>query len=395
MKVLIVTNLFGFPWDPTRGMFNQQQFDRLSSRVDLSVLVAVPWVDAVRRPAAYWAARRVGRKRWPYVDYFLFWYVPGVAQGLHALFFLLSLVLQRPGVLWPRRWHAMLGSWAYPDAVATAVVATVTGTPLVMKVHGTDINDYLDVPPKRWQILAAARRCATVLCASDALRKRLVAAGVDAARTEVLYNGIDAQKFQRADGRAARARLGLPLDGSLLLFVGNLKRAKGCLDMLDAFIHIAPLHPDLQLAFVGDGPARAALEQRAAQAGVLARTLFAGRTDHAALPDWFAASQLLCLPSHNEGVPNVVLEAMACGVPVVATRVGGIPEVLPAFAGLLVPAQDPLALQGALNAALVAAWDAERISAHGHSFSWVTNVDRVVALLCAASPTAERRASIS
>jgi glycosyltransferase involved in cell wall biosynthesis len=395
VKVLVVTNLFGFPWDATRGMFNQQQFDRLSRRVDLSVLVAVPWVDAVRRPGAYWAARRDGRKRWPYVDYFVFWYVPGVAQGLHALFFLLSLVLQRPGVLWPRRWHAMLGSWAYPDAVATAVVATATGTPMLMKVHGTDINDYLDVPAKRWQILAAVRRCHGVLCASAALRERLVGAGADAERTEVVYNGIDAQKFQRTDRRAARARLGLPHDAPLLLFVGNLKLAKGCADVLEAFIHIAPLHPGLQLAFVGDGPARAALEQRATQAGVSARTRFAGRTDHAALPDWFAASQLLCLPSHNEGVPNVVLEAMACGVPVVATRVGGIPEVLPAFAGLLVPAHDSQALQAALATALATPWDAERISAHGHTFSWAANVDRVVDLLSATQPAAERRVTTS
>jgi hypothetical protein len=73
MRVLAITNLFGYPWDTTRGMFNQQQFDRLAQRVDFRVLVAVPWTEALRRPMAYWTARRDGRKRWAYVDYFIFW----------------------------------------------------------------------------------------------------------------------------------------------------------------------------------------------------------------------------------------------------------------------------------------------------------------------------------
>ena len=103
MKVLAITNLFGYPWDPSRGVFNQQQFERLAQRVDLSVLVAVPWTEAIRRPAAYWSARRDGRQRWPYVDYFVFWYVPGFARGLHALFFVLSLVPLVLAVLWMRR----------------------------------------------------------------------------------------------------------------------------------------------------------------------------------------------------------------------------------------------------------------------------------------------------
>jgi glycosyltransferase involved in cell wall biosynthesis len=106
-----------------------------------------------------------------------------------------------------------------------------------------------------------------------------------------------------------------------------------------------------------------------------------GKVAHELLPDWFAACDLFCLPSHNEGVPNVVLEAMACGVPVLATRVGGIPEVVPEFAGVLVPVQDGPALAAALSAALARTWDTQRIAAHARSFSWDTNIDRVMDLL--------------
>ena len=381
MKVLVITNLFGFPWDPSRGVFNQQQFARLAQRGELSVLVAVPWTDAFRRPGAYWSARREGRKRWPYVDYFVFWYLPGFAQGLHSLFFFLSLVVQRPGTLFFTRWHAMIGSWGFPDAVATAAVAAITSTPVLMKVHGTDVNEYLHVPSKRWQILAAARRCRAVMSVSAALRAQLVEAGVDADRAHVIYNGVDASIFHPADMGAARHRLGVASDERVLLFIGNLKVAKGCVDLLEGFIRVAGSQPQATLVFAGGGEAQGQLVQRAAEAGLTSRVRLLGKVEHALLPTWLAASNVLCLPSHNEGVPNVVLEAMACGVPVVASTVGGIPEVVPEFAGVLVPPRDTAALAGALEEALAREWDGERIAAHAKRFDWETNIEHVLNLL--------------
>ena len=378
MKVLAITNLFGFPWDPARGVFNQQQFDRLAARTDLTVLVAVPWTDALRRPRATWHARRDGRQRWPYVDYFIYWYPPGMLRALHASFFFLSLLLQRPLLLLATRWHAILGSWGYPDAVAATLAARLAGTPALMKVHGSDVNDYLDDPAKRWQILAAARRCHVVMTASAALRERLVAAGLAPAQVEVNYNGVDARMFHPADRHEARAALGLPAAGRWLLYVGNLKLAKGCVDLVDAFVALAPEFPDLRLALVGGGAAQAAILARIEVAGLQARVRLVGKAPHAVLPTWMAAADLLCLPSHNEGVPNVVLEAMACGLPVVATTVGGIPEVVPAAAGLLVAPHDPAALQAALRLALATPWDTARIAAHGQAYSWDANVQRLL-----------------
>ncbi len=382
MKVLAITNLFGFPWDPSRGVFNQQQFERLARRVDLSVLVAVPWTEAIRRPAAYWSARRDGRKRWPYVDYFVFWYLPGFAQGLHALFFFLSLLVQRPGLLFFKRWHAMIGSWGFPDAVATAAVASLTSTPVLMKFHGTDVNEYLHVPGKRRQILAAARRSRALMSVSGALRDQLVAAGVDAERVHVIYNGVDAAVFHPADKADARRSRGVAADERLLLFIGNLKTSKGCVDLLEGFIRIAQQQPRATLVFIGGGEARTMMLERIAERGLGERVRLLGKVEHGLLPGWLAASDLLCLPSHNEGVPNVVLEAMACGVPVVASTVGGIPEVVPEFAGTLVPPRDTPALALALEAALARSWDHERIAAHAKkNFDWEANIERVLNLL--------------
>ncbi len=393
MKVLVVTNLFGFPWDPARGMFNQQQFDRLAQAQDLSVLVAVPWTDAMRRPRAWWNARRDGRQRWPYVDYFVFWYPPGFGRAMHALFFFLSMILQRPALLL-RRFDVILGSWGFPDAVASTLLAHLTATPALMKVHGSDVNDYLQAPGKRWQLLAAARRCRSVMVPSAALREQLIDAGLSAERVVVNYNGVDTSRFRPGDRGVARERLGVPADAAVLLYVGNLKRAKGCVDLVDAWVALAPDFPALQLVVVGEGAERASMTERIEVAGLGARVRFTGSQSHAALADWFVAADLLSLPSHNEGVPNVVLEAMACGLPVVATRVGGIPEVLPDHAGLLVPPHDPAALQAALRSALRSTWDRARIAAHAGSFSWEDNLARLNAtLLDACAPAATRGVS--
>src|SRR5690606_4533074 len=130
------------------------------------------------------------------------------------------------------------------------------------------------------------------------------------------------------------------------------------------------------------------LARRAHQLGIAERVQLAGARPHDELPTWMQAADLLSLPSHNEGVPNVVLEAMACGLPVVASDVGGIPEVLPAHAGVLVQAHAPEALALALADALERDWQREAIIEHAGTFRWDDNVQRLDRILRdAAGPT--------
>lgn len=380
MKILVLTNLYPTPWDPGRGEFNRQQFELLGERHEVHVVTAVDFRGRMRRqPVAL--GRSSVRRSW-----FTFVYPPRIGRALHAACWAVCLAVQCGRRLRAERFDCVLASWGYPDAVAAGWFARRLGIPCVVKLHGSDLNVQATFAPRRWQIRRTLRKAAGVVAVSRALAAKAVAIGADAATTRVIYNGVDGALFARGSRAEAREQLGL--GGSpLLLYVGNLKASKGCLELVDAFPAVLAAHPGARLVFVGAGPDREALLARARAPVCGGMVDLVGAIAHAQLANWFRAADLLCLPSFNEGVPNVVLEAMACGTPVVATRVGGIPEVVPAYAGRLVPVHDRAALEQALLAAATQAWDAARIADHAAEFRWDDNIRQLEEVLQAAVAT--------
>lgn len=384
MNILALTNLFPTAWDPLRASFNRQQFDRLGRVHDVEVMVAVDFRDRQRGrrgdPPALAHARTAD---------FTFWYPPRIGRSLHGLAWYASLMAQRGAALRRGRYDLLLASWGYPDAVGTARLARTLGMPYVVKVHGSDLNQLADRWLQRRQIASALRGARAVIAVSAALAGRARALGAPGERVHVLYNGVDGEHFRPGDRALAREQLRLQPEAPLVLYVGNLKPGKGCLDLLEAFGELLRRRPAARLAYVGDGPAARLLRVRAGELGVADRVLFAGPRAHDELPAWMHAADLLCLPSHNEGVPNVILEAMACGLPVVASNVGGIPEVLPGHAGRMVPPRDRRALVDALDEVLGREWPPGPITAYAARYSWHDNIERLDLILRdAASPAA-------
>lgn len=382
LKILVLTNLFPHPWDPLRGTFNRQQFGRLGRAHDVDVLTAVDFRERMSRQPTSYTAENVR------CDQFTYIYPPRIGRALHAACWLACLLWQRGRQLRAANYDCLLASWAYPDGVAASWVARYLGIPYVMKIHGSDLNVQAAYALRRSQISHALKNARAVVSVSQALADKATAMGTDVSRIHVLYNGVDSTLFAPGPRCDARARLGLAQDEPILLYVGNLKDTKGCLDLIEAFPGVLERHPDTRLVFVGEGPCKAPMLQRAQALGCADRLLMAGPIAHDALGDWFRAANLLCLPSHNEGVPNVVLEAMACGVPVVATRVGGIPEVVPAYAGILVPAHEIRTLSAALLDAMETPWQSPAIAAHARGYGWDDNVIRLDAILQAAAARA-------
>ena len=210
--------------------------------------------------------------------------------------------------------------------------------PLVLTVRGSDIH-LLEKGMVRRLHQKIYGWMDMVVAVSEDIGRKLEEAGVERSKIRVVYNGVD-ERFQPGEGRAAREQLGLPQDRFILLFVGLLVPVKGIDVLLEAMQRVDD--PRLLCVLVGDGELRRDLQWQAEDGGLGEQVIFAGRQPSQEIPVWMQAADLLILPSRSEGRPNVVLEAQACGLPVIATRVGGTPELIcDGENGLLVESGDP------------------------------------------------------
>jgi glycosyltransferase involved in cell wall biosynthesis len=210
----------------------------------------------------------------------------------------------------------------YPDGVAAIMLGKALAKPVVVTARGTDINLILRYTLPRAMIHYAARKAAGIIAVSHALKDELMALGVPGPRINVLRNGVDLAMFHPVERSVARARLGLT--GPTLLSVGLLIERKGH----DLVIGALPMLPGHTLLICGEGPEKLALERLAKKLGVADRVRFLGRIPHDRLAEIYSAADALILASSREGWPNVLLEAMACGTPVIASNIWGNPEVV-------------------------------------------------------------------
>ena len=263
----------------------------------------------------------------------------------------------------------------YPDGVAAAALAARFELPLVISARGSDINLLPEFPAVRRRILWAARQADAVVAVSAALRDRMEEIGIARDKIHVIRNGVDLDRFVPRDRDADRQRLGL--SGQVLLSVGNLVPLKGHDLVIEALAGL----PDATLVIAGEGPERAALEALAARRNLASRVHFVGSINQNELIGYYNAADALILASSREGMANVLLEALACGTPVVATRVGGNPEVVAvADAGRLTTERSAAAIVAALNELLAQRPARAATRAYAETFAWADVADRLQAL---------------
>jgi glycosyltransferase involved in cell wall biosynthesis len=382
-KVLLITNLFPTPADPARGIFTAQLARRLQDRCDLTVVCPLPWIPA-------WTARGPFERHHPlagvpseydagpvHVHSPKYAVVPRQPR-LRALSMLLGIA---PTVLRLHR-HAPFdvinGHWLYPDGVVSTWLGRHLDVPVVLTALGSDVNVLLKHRDTNRAIVNALRQADAVTAKSAGLQRRMSEEGIPAERIGVTRNGVDLELFTIRNRDESASALGLPAGERRLVYVGKIAKIKGIGCLLEAFASLAPRHRRLALYLVGDGAERASYERFARELGV-SRVHFVGARHPSQIPLWIGAADVSCLPSVHEGCPNVVLEALASGRPVVASRVGGVPELLNDVTGLMVPPGDAAALERALEQALALPWDPLNIRAQVLTCSW----DRAADAYCA------------
>ncbi len=258
--------------------------------------------------------------------------------------------------------------YAYPDAVAAVRLGRKYGFPVVITVHGTDVNQLAHDSARRSQIIEAFRHAGAVVAVSNELRRKvnaLVGRGFHAFH---IPNGVGLDRFSPGDPGFARRKLGLERESRYILAVGRLDPVKGY-DLLIQSLLFLP--ESVRLIVAGDGEQKQNLKNQVSRLGLDRRVSFAGAISHDHLRFYFQSAQLLAISSHSEGWPTVILESLACGTPVVAHRVGGIPEVLVSEElGVLVEDNTPESLARGIQKGLEKNWDANLCIEYARRFTW-------------------------
>ena len=379
-KILAFTNLFPRNWEPHRATFNRQQFSEIAKYFHIEVLVPVAWTVIL----IAWRNKQLSltQKEWHTVKatYFPYFFVPRVARWSYGITLFLSSILVLPKFLGPQRPHLIFATWAYPDAFAAVCLGWLFNIPVVVKVHGSDINEQPEITGVGRQVAWVLKHAKGVVSVSNDLAKKVIALGAERNKVRVIYNGVDASLFYPIDQQKCRKKLSLDQDTRVILYVGNLKASKGCLDLIDAFAMFKDENGIADLIIIGSGPCEAAIQTKIEQLGLTRCVHLAGQQKHELLPTWMGAADLIVLPSHAEGVPNVLLEAMACGKPIVATNIGGIPEIVPDDCGILVEPKQVMQLAHAIKDVLEKPWNTKAIVTYASNYVWEKNVKLISAM---------------
>jgi glycosyltransferase involved in cell wall biosynthesis len=261
---------------------------------------------------------------------------------------------------------AIDGHYLYPDGVAAVWLARDYGVPVVLTARGSDTSQlpHYRIPGRL--IHAAIARADALIAVSAALKEGLVALGAPPAKVTVLRNGVDLELFQPVPDRAA-ARAELGFDGPTLLSVGLLIERKRHHLTIEALVHL----PGHRLVIVGEGPERSALEALATRLGVADRVHLIGPVPHTRLPLYYSAADVMVLASSREGWANVLLEAMACGTPVVATPAWGSREAVAApEAGVVIEEATPAAVAAGVRQVLDNPPERAATRAYAERFGW-------------------------
>lgn len=376
MRIAVVTSIFPTSSQPWRGHSVYQTIKRLAQNADVEVFSPHAQYPGVlsrfeKRGKEFDPAYQPEGVRTHYITYPA---IPRLTRRLNgslaARSILASVQRFNPDVLF--------GYFVYPDGYAALRVGKRLHKPVAVKAIGSDINA---VPPSN---MAATRRVLTdvdkFLTVSAALREKAISMGASQERTISIINGCDGEIFRVADRTAARSSLGIQNDAELVVFVGRLDVRKGLLELIDAASALRRRRPALDVCIIGEGHDEPAVRSAIQHSGADAFIRLLGAKNSSDVAVWMAASNLVTLPSYAEGCPNVVIEALSCGRPVVATNVGGIPELMDRTCGELIPPKDARALESALDATLSRNWVPEVIASQ-HSRTWETVADETLTVL--------------
>ncbi|HNW01292.1 MAG TPA: glycosyltransferase [Burkholderiaceae bacterium] len=385
--IVVLSSLFPNRLQPMAGLFVRERMFRVAQQLPLSVVAPVPWfpfqslMRLVRpgfRPPAPGTETQDGTT----VFHPLFFSIPGAFKSMDGLFMAIGCL--------PRFWRLKrLGRldiidahFAYPDGYAATLLGKWLNVPVTITMRGTETRHVKD-PVLRPRVCAALSRASRVFSVSDSLRQVALSCGIDPSKLQVIGNGVDIAKFSPQAQSSARDSLGIPRQSKVLVTVGGLVERKGFHRVIAAMPELLKKYPNLTYLIIGgpspEGDWTQQLKQLVSDHQLDSSVRFLGPIPADKLSQPLSAADVFVLSTRNEGWANVLLEAMACGLPVVATDVGGNREVVSSTAlGAIVPFDDDDALVNAITQSLATGWDRAAIRAYAEANTWDSRVVTLV-----------------
>ncbi len=364
-RLLMFTNIFPYPWAESRGRFNEVIHNELDRVVETEVLVPVPFQDFVKNVFSILKYRKSK------VTYFPFFYVPGFGRSLNPIFMLLSIIISVVPLIKLMTFRKVFCSWGYPDAPGLAMLSRLLKFDLYIHCLGSDVNVHMTNKVRRRWLNYAFSRSQQIFTVSEDLKHKVIQISPNA-NVETVYNGVDFNRFT-----LTQKNNDPELASTKLIYIGNLIQTKGVFELAHAFRELCKSH-DIKLTIVGNGPCENDLRDILSSEIVKEKVYFTGALSHSEVAKELSASDCLVLPSYSEGVPNVVMEALASGIPVLATDVGGIPEIVNDKNGILFEPQNKRAIEQAYIKFKACQWVANDIQKSVKSYTWENKINVII-----------------
>ncbi|MFY9810319.1 glycosyltransferase [Aquabacterium sp.] len=388
--LLVYSSLFPSPVQPNAGVFVRERMFRVGAHLPIVVVAPTPWFpfqSVLRMFRPHFRPMPPAHQQQDGVDvwYPRYFSIPGVFKQWDGLFMALSTYAMVKRLHQAGRVDIIDAHFAYPDGYAATLLGRWLKVPVAITLRGTEAR-HARTPALVGPLKKALQGATRLIAVSAELRRVAVQLGADPARALVVGNGVDISKFQPHPKDEARAKLGIAPKARVLISVGGLVERKGLHRVIPLLPELLKTYPDLVYLIVGgasaEGDNRAELEKMVADLGLGAHVRFLGPKPHEELAAVLSAADVFVLATRAEGWANVFLEAMACGLPVVTTDVGGNREVVcrPEL-GEVVPFGDAQALGKALQAALRAQWNAECIRQYAQENAWPHRVQVLLDVL--------------
>jgi len=375
MKILVFSSLYPNNMNPRLGVFIKERmvhFARLTGN-EVKVVAPVPYFPPIKIGSRWQFSQVVSHETIDGVEVYhpRYFMTPKVGMIFYGWTMFASVL---PTVRRLRQHYAfdlIDAHFMYPDGLAATLIGRVLGIPVVVSARGSDILRYSQFATIRPHLRTTLRTASESIAVSHELKEHMVRLGAPQDKVTVIPNGVDHEKFRALPREEARRTLGLAHQPTILS-VGNLTHNKGFDRALVALRNMRSEAGDLrpQLVIAGEGPLRKHLQEMVAALGVGEQVRFVGTIPHHDLAWWYSAADVFCLLSRQEGCPNVVLESLACGTPVVATPVGEIPYLITSdeVGFLAEPNEHDTTRQ--LARALHTPWSRDAIRSYAKRYTW-------------------------